>query len=444
VLPFLDMSQAKDQEYFSDGLTLELIDRLARIPGLQVIGHTSSFSFKGKAVPAAQIAKALGVAHLIEGSVRRSGHTARVTAQLIRADSGVQLWSQTYDRDVKDIFQVQDEIATAVVNALEVKLLSEKQVVDPYRSDNADAYNLFLFAKQLVARRNLPDYKRAVEIFRRATVLDPGYAAAYAGMSYYETKIANVTLDEAGYKRAREDAEKALSLSPQLIEGYRARIELRRETLDFKGARDDMEKALAIAPGDSLVQSLYGVGLAMFGRIPEATAAMNHAIDLDPLNSFAWANLGLFLTAGHNYPAARRALERAIAINQDDYSFHMALGQLDLLEGRWTESLNEFQEKGSEVGSLMGRSMVAHSRGQAAESELALDALIVDHSADSTYQIAEVYAWRGERDKAFDWLERAYRQRDGGLNGILYDPLIDGLKVDPRFDALLKRLKLTG
>jgi len=442
VLPFLDMSQNKDEEYFSDGLTLELIDRLARIPGLQVIGQTSSFSFKGKTLSPARIAKTLGVAHLIQGSVRRSGRTVRVTAQLIRADSGVQLWSQTYDGDVKDIFQVQDQIATAVVNALELKLLAAKPVVDPYRSDNADAYNFFLLAKQLVARRNLPDYKRAVEIFRRAIVLDPNYAAAYANMSYYETKIANVTLDEEGFKRARADAEKALSLSPQLIDGYRARIELQRETLDFEGCRADIEKVLAIAPGDSMAQSLNGVGLALFGRIPEAAAAMNRAIELDPLNSYAWANLGLILTAGHDYPAARRALDRAIAINQDDYSFHMALGQLDLLEGRLAESLDQFQKKGSDVGGLMGQSMVAYSRGRETVSQAALRELIADHAADSTYQIADVYAWRGERDKAFEWLERSYRQRDSGLNGIRYDPLLDSLKGDPRLETMLRKLKL--
>ena len=444
VLPFIDMSEAKDEEYFSDGLSLELIDRLAQIPGLQVIAHTSSFSFKGKQATTPQIAKALGVANLIEGSVRRAGHTVRVTAQLIRADSGVQLWSQTFDRDVSDIFQVQDEIATAVVSALKVKLLPTQQVVDPYRSNNAEAYNLLLLAKQLVARRNSTDYRRAVAAYRRATELDPGYAAAFAGMSIYETKIATYTLDEAGFNQARKDAETALALAPQLIDGYRARFEIRRETLDFEGARADMEKVLSIAPGDSIAQSLNGVGLAMFGRIPEAAVAMNHAIDLDPLNSFAWANLGLILTAGHDYPAARRALERAIAINQEDYAFHMGLGQLDLLEGRLQEALDEFQKKGSDVGNLLGQSMVAYTHGQEAASRAALDELIASHAADSTYQIGEAYAWRGEKDKAFKWLDRAIRQRDSGLNGIRYDPLLENLRGDARYGKLLQRLKLAG
>jgi TolB-like protein/tRNA A-37 threonylcarbamoyl transferase component Bud32 len=443
VLPFLDLSEGKDQGYFSDGLSEELIVLLAQTQGLQVIARTSSFYFKGKQVATSQIAKELGVAHLLEGSVRRSGHTVRVTAQLLRADSGEPLWSETYDRDVHDIFQVQDYIAAAVVGALKLKLLPAQQVVDPNRSENHEAYNQFLLGRQFFVRGTSEGYRRAAAAYRKATVLDPGYAAAYAGLSLCETKIANYTLDAAGFERARDAAEKALALAPQLIDGYRARAYYRRETLDFAGARADGDKALAIAPGDSMVRSFYGVGQALFGRIAEATVAMNRAIELDPLNSYAWANLGLFLTAARDYPAARRALERAIAINQEDYSFHMALGQLDMLEGRLQEALTEFQAKGSEVGRLMGEAMIEHARGQDSQSLEAIKDLIAKHALDATYQIGEVYAWRGENDRAFEWLQRAYQQRDSGLNGILYDPLLTGLVGDPRFKTLLKKLKLS-
>ena len=443
VLPFLDLSEARNQEYFSDGLTEELINRLAQIPDLQVIARTSSFYFKGKQVAAAEIGRDLGVAYLLEGSVRRAGAAIRVSAQLVRADSGVHIWSQSYDRDVKDIFQVQGEIAAAVVAGLKLQLLPQQQAADPYRSDDPEAYNQFLLARQFGRRGNLDDYRRAAAAYRRAIVLDPGYAAAHAGLSFIETRIANATQDAAGFERARDAAERALALAPQLVDGYRARASYRLETLDFAGARADWEQALVIAPRDSMVQGLYGVGLALFGKVSGAASAANRAIELDPLNSYAWAYLGLFQTMARDYPAAHRALERALAISPDDYSTHWALGQLYLLEGRLDEAAAEFQTKGGEAARIMGDAMVEHARGRERQSQLALKELIDRYAQENAYQIGDVYAWRGEKDSAFEWLERAYRQRDSGLNGINYDPLLAGLRGDPRFDALRTKLKLT-
>jgi len=442
VLPFLDLSEARDQGYFADGLSEELIDLLAQIQSLEVIARTSSFYFKGKDVPIPEIAATLGVAHVLEGSVRRSGQTVRVTAQLIRADSGVHLWSQTYDRDVKDIFQVQDEIASAVVAALKLKLLPTQQVVDPYRSEIAEAYNQYLLGREFGRRGDLQNIERAVNAYRKATTLDPGYAVAYVGLAFAETLMANYTQDAAGFERARDAVERALRLAPQLADAYRARASLRLETLDFAGARADGEKALTLAPGDSRVQSLYGVGLAAFGRIREAIAAMNRAVGLDPLNSFAWANLGLFLTVNGDYPAARSALDRALAINPNDFASHLALAQLDLLEGRFKDAQTEYQEHGGEAGRRMGDAMIEHAQGHERESQQALKELIAKHAKDMAYQVGDVYAWLGDKDKAFDWLDRAYQQRDSGLNGVAYDPLLAHLHDDPRYQALLEKLQL--
>ncbi len=303
-----------------------------------------------------------------------------MTAQLIRADDGVHLWSQTYDRDVKDIFQVQDEIAAAVVAALKLKLLPTQQVVDPYRSDIAEAYNQYLLGREFGRRGDLQNIERAVNAYRKATTLDPGYAVAYVGLAFAETLMANYTQDAAGFERARDAVEQALRLAPQLADAYRARASLRLETLDFAGARADGEKALTVAPGDSRVQSLYGVGLAAFGRIPEAIGAMNRAVGLDPLNSFAWANLGLFLTVNGNYPAARSALDRALAINPNDFASHLALAQLDLLEGRFKEAQTEYQEHGGEAGRRMGDAMIEHALGHERESQQALKELIAKHA----------------------------------------------------------------
>ena len=440
VLPFLDMSEKKDQGYFSDGLSEELITLLAQIRDLQVIARTSSFHFKGKDASLSEIASTLGVAHVLEGSVRHAGGTVRVTAQLIRTADGVHLWSQTFDRDVKDIFQVQDDIAAAVVDSLKLRLLHPGS--DPHRSDIPEAYNQFLLARQYGRRGNLEDIERAVTAYKEAIALDPNYAAAYAGLSFTQTAIANSTQDAARFALARDAADKALTLAPQLVDAYRARALFRLETLDFAGARADSEKALSLAPGESQVQSLYGVQIAAFGKLPQAIAAMNKAIDLDPLSSYAWGNVGLFHTANRNYPAARRAIERALAIIPTADALHFALGQLDLLQGQLAEAQAEFQKQGLEQHRRMGNAMVEFASGHDKQSQQALNELIAKHAADMAYQVGDVYAWRGEKDKAFEWLERAYGQHDSGLNGIAYDPLLSSLQNDPRYFALLKKLEL--
>jgi serine/threonine protein kinase/tetratricopeptide (TPR) repeat protein len=442
VLPFLDMSEKKDQGYFSDGLSEELITSLAQIHDLQVIARTSSFHFRNMRTPIAEIGSTLSVAHVLEGSVRRAGNTVRVTAQLIRADSGVPIWSQSYDRDVKDIFQVQDDIAAAVVAALKLKLLPTEGL-DPHRSDNPQAYDQYLLARQFGRRGNLEDIERAIAAYARAIALDPGFAAAYAGLSFTETAIANSTQDATRFSQARDAAEKALNLAPQLVDAYRARALFRLETLDFAGARADSEQALALAPGDSAVQSLYGVWIAAFGKIPQAITAMNKAIELDPLNGYAWANVGLFLTESRDYAAARRALERALAITPSSDAFHFALGQLDMLQGKLTDALAEFQKQRDEGVRRMGDAMIEHASGHEKQSLQALKELIAKRAGDMAYQVGDVYAWRGDKDKAFEWLERAYQQRDSGLNGIAYDPLLAGLQDDPRYGALLKKLELS-
>jgi serine/threonine protein kinase len=442
VLPFLDMSEKKDQGYFSDGLSEELITLLAQIQDLQVIARTSSFHFRNQDASLQEIARTLGVAHVLEGSVRRAGSTVRVTAQLIRTDDGVHLWSQSYDRDVKDIFQVQDDIAAAVVSSLKLKLLAIGS--DPHRSDSPEAYNQFLLARQFGRRGNLEDIERAVADYKEAIALDPDYAAAYAGLSFSETAIANSTQDATRFALAHDAAEKALQLAPQFVDAYRARALFRLETLDFAGARADSETALTLAPGESAVQSMYGVQIAASGKIPQAITAMTKAIDLDPLSSYAWCNVGLFQTATHDYAAARKSIERALAINPTADAFHFALGQLDLLQGRLPEAQAEFQKQGTEATRRMGLAMVEYANGHDKQSLAALKELIAKNAGDSAYQIADAYAWRGEKDKAFEWLQRAYQQRDSGLNGIAWDPLLSSLKGDSRYGALLKQLELSG
>jgi adenylate cyclase len=443
VLPFVNMSSDKEQDYFSDGLTEELLDLLAQVPDLRVPAHTSSFFFKGKQVTIADIAKALGVAHILEGSVRKAGNTIRVTAQLIRADNGYHLWSQTYDRDLKDIFKVQDEIAAAVVEALKARL-APTQPVASHRTSNAEAHNQLLLGRQFQNRANPDSFRRAVEAYGKALALDPNYAAAYAGLAYAEAYLSDLTGDTAGMKRAEAAAERAVALAPEQADGYAARGFVRSVYgWDWAGAQSDFLKALAIDSADSTVQSRFGGLLASLGRLPEAIAAVSKATALDPLSNQPWEHLGRFLMFSRDFAAAHDALHRALEIQPESPFGLNDLGELQLLEGNAAEALAVFRKVvNSEASRLPGIAMAEHALGHAKESQQALDKLIAKYAQVSAFQIAEVYAWRGEKDKAFEWLERAYEQRDGGLAEIKGDQLLANLRGDPRYVALLRKMNL--
>jgi TolB-like protein len=277
VLPFVDLSAKKDQEYFSDGLSEELIDLLAKVPDLRVPARTSSFFFKGKSEDIAAIAQKLRVANVLEGSVRKDANTIRVTAQLIRADSGYHLWSETCDRDLKDVFKVQDEIAGAVVSALKLKLASGPQVPSSRRTPVPEAYNQYLLGRQFYDRKNEEGYRRAVAAFRKAVELDPSYAAAYAELALAES-FADQTDDPEVVQHALALADKAVELAPDEADGYGVRGYLRLTgRRDWAGARADLEKALALDSRSSEVQQLYAELLDAMGRLPQAIAAAKTA-----------------------------------------------------------------------------------------------------------------------------------------------------------------------
>ena len=442
VLPFVDMSQAKDQEYFSDGLSEELLNLLAQLPQLRVIARTSSFSFKGKDVDVATIAKALNVANVLEGSVRKSGNTLRITAQLIRTSDSSHLWSQTYDRELTDVFKVQDEIAGAVVSALKVQLLPDQAMTNAHRSSNVEAYNQFLLGNELYKRANPQAWRQAINAYRQAIALDGNYAAAYAAMASAEGLLADSLGDQAGMAQALADGSKAIALAPELVDGYVARgISRLAFKKDWGGAQADFEKALALNPGDSGVQVGYGRLMIALGRVPEAIAATRKATALDPLSANSWAQLGRLLNVTGQYPGARNALDRALEISpESEYSvFHR--GMTDLLDGKAQQALPAFRKVVSAYSGA-GIAMAEYSLGHARQSQQALDREIAVYSQGAAYQVAEVYAWRGEKDKAFEWLDRAHAQHDGGLSFIKADPLMASLRSDPRFPAFLEKIGL--
>jgi TolB-like protein len=443
VLPFVDMSEKHDQEYFSDGLAEELLDLLAQVQDLRVPARTSSFYFKGKTDDVAVIAERLRVAHVLEGSVRKAGNTIRVTAQLIRADNGYHLWSKTYDRDVKDIFKVQDEIASAVVEALKGKLLPTPDPANSHRTANSDAYNEYLLGRQFHNRRSEEGYRGAIKAYRKAIAIDPGYGAAYAGIAMSEALLAETTRDVAGLQSAVVDAEKAVALAPNVADSYATRGFLRYYcNWDWSGAQADFTKALALDSSDSTIHVRYGGLLAAVGRLPEAIAATKRTTELDPLSAVAWQRLARYYIATQQFQAADDAVHRAIEIQPDSVAALSVAGTLQLIEGKALEALATFRENGDEVVRLSGSAMAEHSLGHAKESKQSLDELIAKHSLDAPYFIAQVHAWRADSYQAFEWLDRAYERRDSSFFNLKSDAKLASLRGDPRYRALLGKLNL--
>jgi TolB-like protein/Tfp pilus assembly protein PilF len=446
VLPFVNMSSDKEQDYFSDGLSEELLNLLAQLPQLRVIARTSSFSFKGKEADVATVARALNVSNVLEGSVRKSGDTLRITAQLVRASDSSHLWSQTYDRKMTDVFQVQDDIAGAVVAALKVRLLPAQQLTNPRRTSNTEAYNAYLLGNQFHNRGNLDGFNRAAAAYRRAVALDPEFAAAYAGLAIagglsaeYEATAAEIA---AAKQRALAAAERSVTLAPDLADGYTARGWLRSVFYyEWAQGKADFEKARLLDPGNCTAQHYYARLMGSFGRLAEAIAAHENATQLDPLSAWAWMYLGREYISNGQFQEAREALNRALTVSPEFTAANYNVGILEMLEGRASEAVLPFQRAGG-MWSQAGAAMAEHSLGHPRESQRALDELIAQNAHDASYQVAQVYAWRGERDNAFEWLERAYAARDGGINRIKIDPLLVSLRTDPRFAAMVTKIGL--
>ena len=443
VLPFVDMSSGGDQRYFVDGLTEEVLDLLTRVKGLKVIARTSSFSFRGSAADVPTIARQLHVANVLEGSVRKSGDHLRVTTQLIRADTGVHLWSETYEREVSDVFELQDEIASAVVAALRIQLLPSERAAVP-RTTSMVAYNEYLLGREFQNRGTAEDFRRAADAYRRAIALDASYAPAYAGLALADIVVA----DENGTTRARlgpalEAADQAIELAPDQADGYSARGYLRYAyAWDWRGAQADFHTALAREPGDSTHWRRYADLLASTGRVREAIAAGRNATALDPISAPGWGNLGMYLAAYGDYVEAERALRRALEITPDSPFALNGLATLKLLEGRPQEARDLFGRIGLGGFRFTGTAMAEHSLGHARESQRALNEALSQSAEGWAYEIAETYAWRGERRHALEWLERACTQRDPGLATILADPLLRNVRTERGYETLVQRLNL--
>jgi len=444
VLPFVDLSEAKNQSYFSEGLSEEVIGRLAQVPELRVIARTSSFSFRDSHASAAEIAHQLNVLTLLEGSVRRAGDRVRVTAQLVRASDSSYLWSGTYERKLTDIFAIQDEIANAVVTALQVKLARAPEA--PRYVPKPDAYDNYLLGRQLL-RSRADDYeKRAVEAFSRAVAIDGQYAAAYAGLAFTLSFVAESEPDPdirgPLMEKALATAEKAIAVGPSESDAFATRGFLRFEThWDCIGADADLRRAVQLDPNAGPTQTKYAYFLASVGRTEAALAIAHRIKETDPFFAPPWELEGQIAASRGDYGAAEDSFRHARSILQFDPDSGEQIALLALLKGQAERARSLFDRVRDPAHRDWGLALADHALGKPAESHSALQSFIT-RSPYEYYTLGSAYAWTGESDLAFAAFERAYATHDLGLQQILFDPLLTGVRHDPRYDNLVARMNL--
>jgi TolB-like protein/tetratricopeptide (TPR) repeat protein len=449
VLPFADMSPGRDQEFLSDGIAEEILNALAQVEGLRVIGRTSSFSFKGRSDDLATIAQKLRVTRLLEGSVRREGSHVRITAQLVDAE-GRRLWAETFDRGLTGIFALQDEIAGAVVRELRVKLLPGQVPSTQERSTaSLDAYREFLLGREFANQGTREGHLRAIAAFERAVAADPSYGPAWASLAssrdWYAGTVSDLDVTEvrALQRRAMDEAERAILVRPRLADGYAVRGFLRglRVPPEWEGAEADLGRALELNPQAPATLLHQGYLFAMRGRLDEGIPALRRSTELEPLSALAWTALGVVYT-GRDLPLARAALERALEIAPDAFLPAVQLSVVLVLEGKAAEARAVADRVGDAGFRLIALALTEHALGHAAASQRALDEITRRGATLAAYQIAQIHAFRGDRGRALEWLDRAWRQRDSGLVMMAIDPLFRPLHGDPRFDALLRKMRL--
>jgi TolB-like protein/Flp pilus assembly protein TadD len=440
VLPFVNMSDEKSNEFFSDGISEELLNLLAKIPQLQVTARTSSFAFKGKEIGITEVARQLHVAHVLEGSVRKSGNAVRITAQLINAATDTHLWSQTYDRKLDDIFAIQDEIAADVVKQLKVTLLG---AAPKARTTDPEAYALYLQAKQLGWQFTAEAFKQSDALYRKALAIDPRYAPAWAGLS---SNFANETgqallSNKEGHAQAREAATKALAIDPDYAPAH-ARLGWIAMTADndLAGAAQHFNSALALDPSDLDVLRNSATLLQSLGRLDEALALSEAVVRRDPVNVSAIYNLGISQRDAGRLDASIGSFRTVLSLAPSRGNAHANLGIVLLLKGDASGALAEIERETSEVWKMINLPLAYHALGRKADSDAALAALMAKEEKDSPYNIAYVYAYRGEADKAFEWLDKAVEYGDPGIGEIVTESLFDKIHADPRWQAFLRKV----
>ena len=450
VLPLVNESGDPSQQYFTDGISEDLITALGQFPGLKVIGRTSSFQFRDSKEDSRGIGTKLGVAHLLEGSVRKSGEMIRVSAELIDTNDGSMQWSEHYDRPYKDLFALQDEITRSVAGALKTKLLpGEHAAAQSERppSGNFEAYNAMLQGRFYEMRATEADFQRAIEYYTQATQLDPQYALAWSALSRSWTDFAASYLDYAhepeAFAQARAAADRALLLSPDLAAAHLARGNLlENANLDWRGAEVEFRRALALAPNDSEAKFYLGRQHAIRGELEPAIALTREALSADPLRAGWYGWLGTYLMGSNRLDEAERAVHRVLELQPTATAVNGLLTSIEVQRGDAQAALAAAQQMSHGWLRDVALALALQVGTDRSAADAALKTLI-DRDADfASYQIAQIYALRNDAKATFEWLDRAWNHRDSGLVFLLYDPILLRYKDDPRFAALCRKVGL--
>jgi len=443
VLPFTDMSQKKDQEYFGDGMAEEILDLLAKIPGLTVIGRTSSFAFKGKNEDLRTIGAKLNAAYVLEGSVRSSGDQVRITAQLINTKTGAHEWSETYDRPIGDVLKLQDAIAAAVVRELQITVASN-DLNARSTLKNPDAYELMLRGRHAFDRFNEEGFDEAATLFQQAFDRDPTFAEATAELAWvfeYQGEFGFVA-PAVAFNQARRAAAAALALDPKNATAHAVLGRICISEWDWAGAEREYQQAARKGTSNADVQHSVAALSILLGRWDDGLRQIKAALAQDPFLPSNFVFLSLLQARRGNLPEAEVAARRVLEIRPTYAGGHNFLGVVLLVRGDRDAALREMQQETTDDGKLQGLAMVYYAFGRKAESDAALARLIKGYADADAFEIAETYALRGQADEAMHWLERAYAQKDVNLSYIKVDLLLMNLEGDPRFKALQRKMNL--
>ena len=446
VLPLLNESGDPGDEYFSDGLSEELIAALAQIKELKVIGRSSSFRFKDKKEESKSIGEKLGVSTLLEGTVRKQGNAVRIVAELVKAADGSELWSRTFNRELKDIFAVQAEIAQAVAASLELTLLgTDDRSAKNAATKSVEAHNAYLQGHFYFERRNLEDYRTSVSFFDQAIRLDPDYALAYAERSEAWTWIADQSSEKQkeAWAAARGDAEKAVAIGPDLAEAHAALGWVRFFVeWKFDEGLAELRRAQQLSPGNPTANDLLARVVVYLGQNQEAEKLARQAIELDPLAYLARSNLARVLFAEGKLDEAETSARKAAELQPTAAGSHRWQVLVAIQRGDGEAALRDAQLEPNDGFRRFELALAHYVRRDRPAADAALAELIAKDRNIEAYQIAEVYAWRGETDKAFEWLQVAFDNHDTGLLSLLIDPLMRGLHHDARYNGLLAKIGL--
>jgi len=439
VLPFTNESSDKQQDYFANGIAEDLLNLLTEVQSLRVAARTSSFAFQGKGLGIAEIAAKLHVANVLEGSVRKAGDEVRITAQLVRAADGYQIWSQSYDRKLDDIFAIQDGIAADVVKQLKVKLLG---TAPKARATDPRAYALYLQARQLGRQSTADAFKSSDALYRQALAIDPRYVQAWVGLAGNFSNEANagVLSNAQGLRQAREAAGKALAIAPDYAPAQAGLGYIATSQSDLPAAARYFERAVALDPTDLDVLRNNAQLLQTLGRLSPAIAVDEYVLARDPVNPTTLQNLGINYLYARRYDEAIATFHTLLSLSPGFGGAHYAVGVALLLKGDAPGGLAQMQQEKAEVWRMIGLPLVYCALGRKADADAAFAALIAKYAKDTSYNIAYDYAYCGEADPAFAWLDQAVAYQDPGLSGIVTENLFDKIRHDPRWLPFLRKL----